>query len=176
MKLGALIIIVCALISLAVTCSTARTDAAMMIDSGDSFQRQIITEVALLDCNKLINITDEQGRFKVNEFGGPIFRWPGTYCGVQSTDYNEYDDLIEARVQLSIGCEGELPSEDGKIYGLQEKEYKYIVRFDDGAVIRREPIEISPHLIRAGTWVREFQDPQCPVKEEELKLWQRNQT
>lgn len=133
----------------------------LMIDSWDTLQRQVITEAAFDDCDRLIYITNEYGELQLDTDNNPTARWRGTYCGVQSTDYSEHGGIVEARVQISIGCDNETPRESGLVYGLQEKEYTYVVRIDDGTVLRREPIEISPHLIKNNTWVREFRDPDC---------------
>jgi hypothetical protein len=127
------------------------------IDSGESEVRTVVSQLVNAECNALLYELDDNLDTKLDEDGDPIMKWPGAFCGWQMTDIGVTNGWsAHARVQVSIGCDG-----FRDLSHTQETEYWYRVNLEDGTLLEKERIDISPHLIRSGTWVPEFFDPAC---------------
>ncbi len=130
--------------------------ALLLIDSGDFVARGTIDKVVSDECDALVFELDENGAFQRDEDGAIVMRWPGAFCGWQMTDVSSVDGIVTARVQVSIGCDGVRD-----LSTAQETEFWYSVKIEDGSLVRKDRIDFSPQLVRNGTRVAEFTDPEC---------------
>jgi hypothetical protein len=128
-----------------------------LIDSGESSARSVIDKLVSAECDEMIFVMQPNGEPARDEDGATIMKWPGAFCGWQMTEIGVENGWSgRARVQISIGCDGVTD-----LSKSQETEYWYRVNIEDGTLLAKDHVEISPHLIRSGTWVPEFFDPKC---------------